>query len=252
MKDIAWLTARPIAHRGFHAAASGRIENSMSAFAAAKARGFNIELDVHLSDDGVVYVFHDDVLDRLTEGHGPVAGKTYAELKSIAMKGTADRMPTLADVLALVEGKVGLVVEIKSSFAERQREIVAATARVLSGYGGPVVVKSFDPRQIADLAEIAPELPRGIVADDCSTPEDYNDFRFVPKDLLTSLDHHATTKLDFVSYWVKLLPNAVSAKVRQDWKLPLISWTVRNADDRATVAAHADQMIFEGFDPEAV
>ena len=80
MKDIAWLTARPIAHRGFHAAASGRIENSMSAFAAAKARGFNIELDVHLSDDGVVYVFHDDVLDRLTEGHGPVAGKTYAEI----------------------------------------------------------------------------------------------------------------------------------------------------------------------------
>ena len=252
MTDFSWLTARPIAHRGLHDAKLGRIENTLSAFDAAARAGFPMEMDVHLSADGVVYVFHDDVLDRLTTGAGPVAGRTMAELQAIPMIGTDDRMPTLRQVLDLVAGRTGLVVEIKSSFAERQREIVAATARVLSGYGGPVVVKSFDPRQIADLAEIAPELPRGIVADDCSTPEDYNDFRFVPKDLLTSLDHHATTKLDFVSYWVKLLPNAVSAKVRQDWKLPLISWTVRNADDRATVAAHADQMIFEGFDPEAV
>jgi glycerophosphoryl diester phosphodiesterase len=252
MKDIGWLTARPIAHRGFHDAANGRVENTMSAFAAAAARGFNIELDVHLSADGTVFVFHDDDLGRLTHGTGPVAGRSYDDLAAIAFRATADRMPKLSDVLDLIAGRVGLIVELKSYFAERQRDIVEATARVLSTYGGPVVVKSFDPREIEDLAEIAPELPRGIVADDCSTPEDYNDFRFVGKDTLANLDHFSWSKPDFVSYWVKLLPNAVSRRVREEWKLPLISWTVRDATDRASVAAHADQMIFEGFDPEAV
>lgn len=251
MTDFSWLTVRPVAHRGLHDAKSGRIENTLSAFDAAARAGFPMEMDVHLSADGVVYVFHDDVLDRLTTGKGPVAGRTMAELKAIPMVGTDDRIPTLREVLDLVGGRTGLVIEIKSYFAERQRDLVEATARELSTYGGPVVVESFDPRQIQDLAEIAPELPRGIVADDASSAKDYNDYRFVGQEELASLSHYSWSKFQFVSYWVKLLGNDVSRRVRDDWKLPVTAWTIRRPEDRQAAADFGAQLVFEGFNPDA-
>lgn len=251
MTDFSWLTARPIAHRGLHDAKVGRIENTLSAFDAAARAGFPMEMDVHLSADGVVYVFHDDVLDRLTTGKGPVAGRTMAELKAIPMVGTEDRIPTLREVLDLVGGRTGLVIEIKSYFAERQRDLVEATARELSTYGGSVVVESFDPRQIQDLAEIAPDLPRGIVADDASSAEDYNHYRVLGREELATLSHRSWSQFQFVSYWVKLLGNGVSRQVRDEWKLPVTAWTIRKPDDRQTAADFGAQLVFEGFDPDA-
>lgn len=251
MIDFSWLTARPIAHRGFHDAAAGRVENTLSAFSAAAERGFSAEMDVHLSADGELFVFHDDTLDRLTAGSGPVRGLTLAELQSTPFKGTGDRIPTLKKVLEVVDGRIGLVIELKSYFGERQRDIVEKVAAILAGYRGPVVVKSFDPRQIEDLAAIAPELPRGIVADDAANPAAYNDYRYIAREVLAGITHRNWSKIQFVSYWVRLLPNEVSCRVREEWKMPLISWTVRNAEDRLAASRHADQMIFEGFDPDA-
>lgn len=251
MTDFSWLTARPIAHRGLHDAKAGRIENTLSAFDAAAQAGFAMEMDVHLSADGVVYVFHDDVLDRLTAGKGPVAGRTMAELKATPMVGTEDRIPTLREVLDLVGGRTGLVIEIKSYFAERQRDLVEATARDLRTYGGPVVVESFDPRQIQDLAEIAPELPRGIVADDASDPEDYNHFRVLPQEELATLSHRSWSRFQFVSYWVKLLGNDVSLRARDEWKLPITAWTIRRPEERQAAADFGAQLVFEGFHPDA-
>lgn len=251
MTDFSWLTQRPIAHRGLHDAKAGRIENTLSAFDAAARRGFPMEMDVHLSADGVVYVFHDDVLDRLTTGAGPVAGKTMAELKALPMVGTGDRIPTLREVLDLVAGRTGLVIEIKSYFAERQRDLVEATARELATYGGPVVVESFDPRQIQDIAEIAPELPRGIVADDASSAADYNHYRFVDRDELAGLTHHGWSKFQFVSYWVKLVGNDVSRRVRDELRLPVTAWTIRTSEDRKAAMDFGAQLVFEGFDPDA-
>ncbi len=251
MTDFSWLTARPIAHRGLHDSKVGRIENTLSAFDAAARAGFPMEMDVHLSADGVVYVFHDDALDRLTTGAGPVEGRTMAELKAIPMVGTEDRIPTLREVLDLVGGRTGLVIEIKSYFTERQRDLVEATARELATYGGPVVVESFDPRQIQDLAEIAPELPRGIVADDASSAKDYNQYRFVRQDELATLSHHSWSKFQFVSYWVKLLGNDVSRRVRDELALPITAWTIRKSEERQAATDFGAQLVFEGFDPDA-
>lgn len=251
MTDFSWLTQRPIAHRGLHDKAAGRIENTLSAFDAAARHGFPMEMDVHLSADGVVYVFHDDVLDRLTTGAGPVAGKTMAELKALPMRGTEDRIPTLREVLDLVAGRTGLVIEIKSYFAERQRDLVEATAKELATYGGPVVVESFDPRQIQDLAEVAPELPRGIVADDASHAESYNHYSHLSRDELADLSHYSWSKFQFVSYWVKLIGNDVSRHVRDELRLPVTAWTIRTPDDHKAAVDFGAQLVFEGFDPDA-
>src|SRR6185503_13156907 len=81
--DVGWLVARPIAHRGFHDRANGRLENTLSAARAAVDRNFAIECDVQLSADEVPVVFHDDNLDRLTVTTGPLRQRTLAELKAI-------------------------------------------------------------------------------------------------------------------------------------------------------------------------
>ncbi|BBE71561.1 glycerophosphodiester phosphodiesterase family protein [Oharaeibacter diazotrophicus] len=251
MSDLGWLTARPVAHRGFHDAAAGRIENTLSAVAAAADRGFSIEIDVHLSADGEVFVFHDDTLDRLTEGHGPTAGLAMADLRKVPFKATADRIPALDDVLDLVAGRSTLVIEVKSRFGARQRDLVEAVAAKLARYDGPVAVMSFDPRMVEDFGVVAPALVRGIVADDARDPHDYGDLDDAARADLAALAHRPWSGFQFVGYWVDLLPNAIARRVREEWRLPLLTWTVRNPAARATAAAHADQMIFEGFDPEA-
>ena len=99
MASLDWLTARPIAHRGYHDRHAGRLENTLSAAEAAIARSFAVECDLQLTADGAVIVFHDDTLDRLTDLKGPVAAKSLAELKAARLSGSTDRIPTLAELL---------------------------------------------------------------------------------------------------------------------------------------------------------
>jgi glycerophosphoryl diester phosphodiesterase len=248
MQDLAFLTARPVAHRGFHDGAS-RIENTPTAIAAAVERGFSVEIDVHLSADSKVFVFHDETLDRLTEGTGETAARTLSELQAVPFKAVADRIPRLEEVLEIVAGRTTLVIEVKSRFGPLQADLVEAVADSLTGYRGPVAVMSFDPRIVADFARVAPGLTRGIVADDAADPHDYGGLDAAARADLAGLGHLPWSRPQFVAYWVKLLPNAVSRRVREELKLPLLTWTVRSAEDRAAAAAHADQMIFEGFEP---
>src|SRR6266699_121899 len=143
----AWLTARPIAHRGLHDRARGIIENMPAAAQAAVSGNFSIECDIQLTADGEAMVHHDDALGRLTEGGGALHGKTAAELKAVTFKGTSERMMTLADLCALVAGRVPLIIEVKSHF-DGDRRLVRRMAEVLESYSGPVVGMSFDPDQV--------------------------------------------------------------------------------------------------------
>ena len=251
MASLDWLTARPVAHRGLHVAPEGRIENTLSAIGAAADRGFAIEIDVHLSADGRVFAFHDFTLDRLTEGTGPTAGLTLAELQAVPFRATSDRIPSLDEVLETVAERTPLVIEVKSPLRGRQTALVAAIADRLASYRGPVAVMSFDPGIVEDFATLAPDLTRGIVADDAESEKDYGHLTPAERESLRSLAHLPVSRPQFVAYWVKLLPNAVSRRVREELGLPLLTWTVRTPEDRAAASANADQMIFEGFDPEA-
>ncbi len=168
MAAPAWLTARPIAHRGYHdmgPAGSGRgIENTLPAAEAAIARNFAIECDLQPTADGAVVVFHDDTLDRLTDLTGPVAAKTLAEVRRARFKDGDAFIPTLENLLDLVDGRVPLVIELKSRF-NGDRRLEAAAAAILSAYTGPAVVMSFDPASMAAMRRLAPTLPRGMLAD---------------------------------------------------------------------------------------
>jgi Glycerophosphoryl diester phosphodiesterase len=243
-----WLTARPVAHRGLHDAARGIIENMPGAAQAAIDGNFSIECDLQLTADGEAMVHHDDALGRLTEGGGALLGMTAGELRAVKFKDTPERMMSLGDLCALVQGRVPLVIEVKSHF-DGDRRLVTRMAEVLRLYSGPVVGMSFDPDQVLALREKMPGLPRGIIAQ-----RDYDDDywkKLTPEQRRGMLDlrHAFRTRPHFVAYWVDELPAAAPWIARHVFGLPLLTWTVRTPAQRERAARYADQMIFEGFVP---
>ena len=248
MRAPEWLTARPVAHRGLHDAARGILENMPAAAQAAVDGNFAIECDIQLTGDGEAMVHHDNALGRLTEGSGALLRKTAAELKAVKFKNTAERMMTLGDLCDLVAGRVPLVIEVKSHF-DGDRKLVARMAAVLAGYSGPAAVMSFDPDQVLALRENIPQRPRGIIAQ--ANYDDAYWYKLTPEQRrgMLHLRHAFRTRPHFVAFWVNQLPSAAPWIARHVFGLPLLTWTVRTAEQRQRASRHADQMIFEGFVP---
>ncbi len=244
--DPAWLTARPIAHRGLHDAAHGIIENTPSAAAAAIASRYGIEVDLQISADGEAMVHHDDSLGRLTDGAGALRDLPAAALKEVRFRATADRMMALGDLCDLVAGRVTLVVELKSRF-DGDLRVAARAAAVLSGYAGAVGVMSFDPALVVELRRVAPGLARGIVAERHYRHPEWG-FLGAARGLeLAFLLHGARSRPEFVAYRVGDLDAIAPRAARHIFGLPVLAWTVRTAAERGLAARFADQMIFEGF-----
>jgi glycerophosphoryl diester phosphodiesterase len=248
MRAPDWLTARPVAHRGLHDRARGIVENMPGAALAAVAGNFGIECDIQLTADGEAMVHHDDELGRITEGSGALLGMTAAELKAVVFKDTSERMMSLGDLCTLVAGRVPLVIEVKSHF-DGDRKLVARMVEVLSSYRGPAVGMSFDPDQVMGLRELMPQLPRGIIAERTYEEADWPEATPAQRQGMLHLRHGLRTQPHFVAYWVDDLPAAAPWIARNIFGCPLLTWTVRTPEQRATAARCADQMIFEGFVP---
>lgn len=243
-----WLTARPVAHRALHDVSRGVIENTASAVDAAIARAYAIEVDIQLSSDGEAMVFHDDTLERLTLAAGPAKAFSCAQLKAIEMRGTADRMMTLSELLARVAGRVPLVIELKSRF-DGDTAVAARAADILATYDGPAALMSFDPDLVAAVRRLAPRLPRGITMEHRYDDPEWDLLPPTRKFAYGNLLHFPRTRPDFIAHYVKELPSAPVSLARLAFHLPVLTWTVRTQEDRAIAARHADQMIFEGFLP---
>jgi glycerophosphoryl diester phosphodiesterase len=248
MRAPDWLTARPVAHRGLHDISRGIVENMPAAAEAAIAGNFAIECDIQLTSDGEAMVHHDDELGRLTDGSGALLTRTAAELKAVHFKSTTERMMTLTDLCSLVDGRVPLVIEVKSHF-DGDRKLVKRMAEVLSTYKGRAVGMSFDPDQVVALRELIPSRPHGIVAEHDYTGQDWPEASPAQRHGMTHLRHFFRTQPDFVAYWVNELPSVAPWLARNVFRCPLLTWTVRTPEQRARAARYADQMIFEGFVP---
>jgi glycerophosphoryl diester phosphodiesterase len=247
MPGLDWLTARPVAHRGLHDRGHGVIENTASAVRAALDANYAIEVDLQPSADGEAMVHHDDALGRLTEGAGALDTMSAADLKRIAFRQTTDRMMSVGDLCDLVAGRVPLVIELKSRF-DGDRRLATRVVDVLTSYAGPVAVMSFDPRQIEAVKDLAPGLPRGIVAESRYDHPEWNGLSARTKRSLAYLLHGLRSRPHFTAYAVKDLPAAAPLIARHVFGMPLLTWTVRTEADRRR-AGWADQIIFEGFRP---
>lgn len=236
MSDLSWLIRQPIAHRGLHDMNKACWENTLSAFEAAAAKGFAIECDVHLSADRVPVVIHDPALDRLTGEPGHVWERTASELGCLPIGGTVDRVPTLAQMLDIVAGRVPVVIELKG-IEGRDGDLVEAVAAVLSRYRGQTAIMSFDHWLIRDFETKAPGIPGGLTACGKAMREIEGHF--------SMLAHN----ISFVSFAWLDLPNRFVGFVREKLAMPVITWTVRDEKGIEITRRHADQITFEGFVP---
>ena len=151
---------RNIAHRGLYAGDQSVPENSLPAFSAAAAGGYGVELDVHLSSDGQVVVFHDDSLKRMCGVDREVEDLTLKELSSLYLAGSGETIPLLREVFTVLGG-VPVIVELKHSNTGRGDLLCEKTLEHIRNYPGPVCVQSFDPFLVRWFRKTAPDLLRG-------------------------------------------------------------------------------------------
>ena len=243
----AFLT-RPIAHRGYHNKAEGMIENSPSAFAAAIAAGYPIELDLQLSRDGVPMVFHDDTLERLTAETGAVRDRDAAELETFTLKGGTDRIPTLARVLEQVDGAVPLLIELKDqhgAMGETDGTLERAALDVLKSYEGQFALMSFNPSMMAKVAELSPDTPRGIIG--CAWRK--IDEPHVPVDRraeLATIPGFKEIDADFLSHDHTDLDSPRVEQLKAQG-VPILCWTIRSPEQERQARKIADNITFEGY-----
>ena len=153
------FTGLMAAHRGLYEKDQSVPENSLEAFRRAAREGYGVELDVQLTKDGEVVVFHDDIVDRMTTETGRVDRFTLAELQALPLKGTAHRVPLFTDVMAVIDGVSPTIVELKST--KNYDELCRKALAILRTLKGPYCVESFDPHIVRWFYKNAPDLMRG-------------------------------------------------------------------------------------------
>lgn len=158
-KQAPWLKGH-YTHRGFYTKDQRLSENSLGAFKQSIESGVGIELDVQLSQDGKVYVFHDDDLYRMTGINGLLEEKKSEELELLRLINSDEKIPLLSDVLTLVKGQVPLLVELKSTI--RKEESVKAVVQLMKEYEGHFAYCSFDPLMLGLLKKYDPDRLRGL------------------------------------------------------------------------------------------
>jgi glycerophosphoryl diester phosphodiesterase len=230
---VAFLKAQPYAHRGLHGA--GIVENSRAAFRAAIAAGHGIELDVQAARDGEAMVFHDATLDRLTTASGEISAHTPAELAQITLRGTDEGIAELPEILSLIAGRVPLLIEVKAK-GTHVAPLCLSVRRALEGYTGPAAIMSFNPLVGQWFRENAPRIVRGLVVSE----EDKRNL----KGRLERWGSMMTAKPDFLAYDVRDLPSKFAGAARARG-IPVLTWTVRDAEAERRAFAHADEAIYE-------
>lgn len=245
MRDLNWLVARPIAHRGLHNKKT-IIENTASAFEAAIDADYAIECDLQLSSDGEAMVFHDDEVDRLTDTNGDVSSFTTKQLQKFKFKSTSDRMQTLDEMLEQVDGLSTLVIELKSRW-DGNMALVKRALEVLENYDGPYALMSFDPGMIACALELAPHTVRGITADRTTDPY-YNPLPVNQRVAMRNFAHLEKTQPHFVSYNWRDLPFEPMTEIRNAGH-PVITWTLHSKEESSKALRYCDQITFEGYAP---
>ncbi|MEX0364600.1 MAG: glycerophosphodiester phosphodiesterase family protein [Ruegeria sp.] len=237
----------PLAHRALHDVTDGRPENSRAAIRAAMDRGYGIEIDVQLSADDQAMVFHDYALDRLADGTGPVRVVPAGTLAQTPLKGGSEGIPTLPEVLNLVAGRVPLLIEIKDQDGGMGADIgplEQATANALAGYTGPVALMSFNPHSVARMADLCPDIPRGIVTS-AYRAADWP-LSAATRDRLRDIPDFERVAASFISHEAGDLDRPRVADLKAQGA-NILCWTIRSPEEEARARQVAQNVTFEGY-----
>ena len=229
------------AHRGYHCIEKGIPENSIKAFKAAVANDYGIVLDVHLTRDGYPVVFHDDTLNRVCGCPGSVESMTLEQLKNCRLLGTSEGIPLFSDVLALVNGKVPLLIELK--IPGRSLKVCQKTYELLKAYSGDYLIQSFNTLGIHWFRLHAPEILRGQLASRLTKSRSREPWilKFFTEHLMCNL----LGRPDFISYKLADLPQFEVGLLRHLFHVSTAVWTLRTREALKEGVLHYDMQIFE-------
>lgn len=239
--DYLWLTETYIAHRGLFDNKT-LPENSLPAFQNAVDNGFGIEMDVQASKDGVLVVFHDDTVDRMTGKHGKVCDFTFDELRAMRLLDTDCQIPTFEEFLQVANG-VNLVVEIKTH--KNIGDIESRVYEMLKSYKGNYCVESFNPFIVRWFKKHAPKVIRGQL----SCAYDNAPFSKWKKHILRDLKLCKWNGSQFIAYDAATIAENKAVK-RFAKKIPVICWTIKSQAQLDELSPHFDNIIFDSFVPE--
>ena len=233
---------RNFAHRGLHSEDKSVPENSLEAFRLAGRAGYGAELDVQLTKDGQVVVFHDDTLTRVCGVPGRVDEKSYDELRLLTLCGTNQRIPLLTEALEVYGGRGPLIVELKTG--RRNRELCEKTYAILSEYPGQVCIESFNPFIVRWFRFHAKDLLRGQLA---TRRRDYGS-DVTPRQafLLSHCLLNFLSRPHFIAYRLGYRPPTV--RLSEALGALRFGWTAHN--ERAE--RHRDGVIFEFYRPQRI
>lgn len=239
----------PIAHRGLHDREDGRPENSMEAFQAAVDNGYGIELDLQLTADSRALAFHDYDLARLTGADGLVQDRTSGEMADLPLIGGATGAPLLEDVLAMVQGRVPLLIELKDqdgALGGNVGLLETATVKALEAYTGPVAVMSFNPHAVAVLQSLAADIPRGLVTEEFDPGAWKIDAAYAAA--LNSFADYDRVGASFISHNHQHLSMPRVDELKSAGA-GILCWTIRSPEQEAAARRVADNVTFEGYLP---
>ena len=236
------LTDTPFAHRGLHGPNSGHVENTLSAFQSANAKGHGFELDILLSRDNKAMAYHDLSLSRLTGRDGNLQDFTAAQLSSIRLTGTDDVILTLDNVLKNIDQNLPVLIEIKGD-QEQADEIAEAVYNDICDYTGPIAIMSFYPDIVSWFQKNAPTILRGLVG--TSIKEEAMPAEFFSAE--TQKLYIDNLAVDFIAYDILALPNEVTEYCRGK-NMPVLTWTVRSEKLRQKAHQYTDNIIYENLD----
>lgn len=240
--DMSLMTTVDYAHRGLHN--KELPENSLGAFKNAVEHRFGIELDIQLSKDKIPMVFHDATLKRVCGIDAKLSEFTCEELQKIKLLDSDYTIPTLAEVLEVVDGRVPLLVEFKPG----STELCDIACPMLDEYNGIFCVESFDPFILQRIKKIRPRYARGqLVTNSIKAKSTKNFFLNLA---ITALILHLLSRPDFVAYDIKMKYNPSVFLCKHLFRVPMFVWTIKSEEEFKKSHKKKLLTIFEGFIPE--
>ena len=239
------LTGWDYAHRGLYDNEHGIPENSMAAFRRAVDKGYGIELDVHLTADNQLVVFHDDTLTRMCGMNKKISSLLYSDLMQLRLLGTEEGIPLFKDVLELIDGKVPLIIELKVD-GSNQNLLCPLVWQLLSRYKGDYCIESFHPFVLQWFKRHEPQVVRGQLSCNFFKENPHCDIvLFLMSNLMTNFFTHP----DFIAYKYLDLDNPAVIYNRKLFHIMTVVWTIPGKPTYDRFKNKVDVMIFEGFEP---
>lgn len=235
-----------IAHRGLFDNESEAPENSIPAFRRAVEQGYGIELDVQLTTDNRLVVFHDETLQRICGFDKKLTECSYDELKHYRLAKSDENIPLFDEVLKVIDGKVPLIVEVKSE--GDWKKTTQLMAERMDSYQGCYCMESFHPFAVKWFKDYRPEIIRGQLSTNYF--KDQINRKWYEKFLLSNLMLNFLTKPDFIAYnhlWKKDFSYTLCRKL---FKPENVAWTIKNQKELEEAEKTFDVIIFDSFIPK--